>query len=339
MTTAPAPRALVTDGLRAQVESYLGTCLGRPVRVGGLSKLAGGASHETWGVDVHDHEGDGTRRFVLRRELEHGPLDGDLQQEFDLLVALHERGLPVPRPHWCEVRDSPLGLPFMVIDRVPGVDVRKALADPERTPDREELGLRLVRLQARIHATPVPEGWGAVSAPSQEVERWADAIDAATKEPGPLVAGALEWLRTHAPAPGPVGLVHGDFKANNLLFGSDGVVTVLDWELAHLGDPVEDLAWTMLWTTGFDLVGGLLSEPAYLRAYEAVSGRAVEPSRLAFWRLLALVKLAAIFLTGAVAPDDGRAVRPTLQLLGRAMVHVDHRLAGALRAVAGEDVP
>lgn len=324
-----APQSPVTGGLAAALETYLGARLGRGVKVSGLSRLAGGASHETWAFTLDDPV-DGELRLVLRKVAEDGPLDGDLNAEFDLLTALYADGLPVPRPYWCEVGDSPLERPFLVIERVDGSDVRKVLADPVRTPDRAALGANLVRLQARIHATPPRAEWGTGSPPAAEVEHWAAAA-AATGRVGPLVDAAIGRLRADAPAPGRAGLVHGDFKANNLLFGRSGAVTVLDWELAHLGDPIEDLAWTMLWTTRFDLVGGLLPAAEYVRAYEAASGTAVDPDRLAFWHLFALVKLAAILLAGCAEPAGGRPVRPSMQLLGRAVVHLEHRIADALR--------
>ncbi|AWK76547.1 hypothetical protein CBI38_34845 (plasmid) [Rhodococcus oxybenzonivorans] len=336
MTAAATLHAPASGDLGAALSKYIGDRRGRPVSVDGLRRLAGGTLHETWAFDVHDSE-TGTEAFVLRREFDNATLDGNLRTEFDLLCDLAARGIPVPRPFWCEVNDSPLGLPFMILERIDGTDLRKALAGKGRAPDRVVLGHELVRLQAQLHAVPAPDSVGEESSPSTEVERWATTIAEATSDPGPLITGALAWLRSHAPAADRVGVVHGDFKANNLLFGSDGRVTVLDWELAHLGDPLEDLAWTMLWTTSFDLVGGLLSEDEYVRAYAVASGHAVDPQRLAFWRLHALVKLAAIFLSGAVGPEDGSPVRPTLLLLGRAVVHLEHAIAQCLRANLTEE--
>lgn len=309
--------------LATALRSYISARRGRPVTVDRLRRLAGGTSHETWAFDLRD-AGSGSEPLVLRRDFDHRPLDADLRTEFTLLGDLRASRLPVPRPYWCEVDASPLERPFMVLERVEGTDVRKALRG--HVPGRGALGERLARLQATVHDVAPPSALATGSAPPSpraEVERWATAITEAT----PLVSAAVGWLRAHAPDADRIGLVHGDFKTNNLLFGPDGTVTILDWELAHLGDPVEDLAWTMLWTTEFDLVGGLLPAARYLRAYEAASQYLIEPARLSFWQLLALVKLAAIFLTGAARPRDGRPVRPTLQLLGRALVHIEHEIA------------
>ena len=135
-------------------------------------------------------------------------------------------------------------------------------------------------------------------------------------------------MASHAPAPVTPALIHGDFKANNVLVNGTGAATVIDWEMAHLGDPVEDLAWTLLWTTRFDLVEGMLPRAEYLTTYERASGRVVDPARLFFWELQALVKLAAIFLAG-VRP--GAPPLPTLALLGRATPYLEHAIAVRLR--------
>jgi aminoglycoside phosphotransferase (APT) family kinase protein len=316
-----------TAELSAALDQVLTAHLGRPVTVGGLRRLAGGSSHETWGFVATG--ADGPIPLVLRREFERSLLDTDVRAEYELLRALRSAGLPVPEPWLCVTAGSPLGLPFMVMERVEGTDLRKDLA---RGPERNlvSLGAAVVELQGRIHGVnpddvPGLEGeWGA----EHEVGRWSAVIEAAKAGPEPLLATALAWLRTNPPARGEPCLVHGDFKANNLLISPAGELTVLDWEMTHLGDPVEDLAWTMLWRTGWDVVGGLHTAAGYVAAYTAATGRAVEEARLQFWRVFALVKLWGIFLTG-MAPEQ---VRPNLRLMGRSTTWLAEAVATELLA-------
>jgi aminoglycoside phosphotransferase (APT) family kinase protein len=274
--------------------------------------------------------------MVLRRSVERGMLDGDPQAEHALLGELDRAGFPVPRPWCCVTTHSPLVYPFMILERLSGTDIRKHLAGHPEV-DRPGLGRALVGLQARLHRldwrTQVPSlaTEAASRSGSAELDRWTEAIRAATTDPGPLLTTALDWLRAERPPAVEPCLVHGDFKTNNLIFDDDGDVTVLDWELAHLGDPVEDLAWTLLWGTQFDLVGGLLTEPDYLAAYEAEAGTPVDPDALRYWRLFALVKLAAMVLTGAARG----ARRPTLRLMGRALHHIEAELGAQLAVVLG----
>jgi aminoglycoside phosphotransferase (APT) family kinase protein len=332
-------RSGYVDELRAALASVVRERCNSPVSVHGLRKMTGGTGRETWAFDIGDAPpGTATRPMVLRRNIERGMLDGDPQAEFELLSELDDAGYPVPRPWWCVTADSPLEYPFMILERLSGTDIRKHLASHPEV-DRLQLGRTLVGLQARLHRLDWKAQLPSVAAEAArmsgptvsltQLDRWADAIEVATSDPGPLLATALDWLRAESPRITQPRLVHGDFKTNNLIFDDDGVVTVLDWELAHLGDPIEDLGWTLLWSTQFDLVGGLLTEAEYLAAYEAESGSPIDPDALRYWRLFALVKLAAMFLTGAARGGS----RPTLQLMGRALHHIDAELGALLPTV------
>lgn len=354
-------REQVDSGRPLDIESALRTYLtgqcGAPVQVSALRLLAGGASHETWSFDALLASGE-CLPLILRRSFAHGLLDGMFESEFDppfehalasefaLLRALHRAKLPVPQPRWCAASNTELATPFMIVERAAGADLRKVLAVKDgllaqRAPGRQahgrhELGMALVRIQAGIHAMvwqdhlgdilPAPAEHGAL----REVERWARAIEAPPRKSRPLLAAALGWLRTNPPDISHVCLLHGDFKTNNLVF-EDGRATVLDWEMAHLGDPVEDLAWTTLWSTRDDLVGGLLSKAEYLAAYEVATGNRIEPARFFYWEMFSYVKLAAIFIAGARPTPDGEPARPLLALLGRAIPALERALSSLLQ--------
>lgn len=325
----------MTADLAADLAAVLGEHLGRPVGVEGLRRLSGGTSHETWGFTLSSGETADTE-LVLRREFTQGTLDTDVRSEFELLSALYSAGVAVPGPWLYADVDSPLGLPFMVMTRAEGTDLRKDLARAGAGRDRAALAARAVAVQAAIHAVPVaalptlpgPDG---TPGAGRELRRWCAVIETAKAHLEPLLATALTWLRVHEPpAVAPV-LVHADFKANNLLISPAGELTVLDWEMAHLGDPVEDLAWTMLWRTEWDITGGLTTAEDYVAAYTALTRRQVEPATLLWWRVFSLVKLWAIFLTGMA----GASPRPTLRLMGRATVWLADEIARELLATEG----
>ncbi len=112
--------------------------------------------------------------------------------------------------------------------------------------------------------------------------------------PRPVFELALRWLRDHDPGPPEeVTLVHGDFRHGNLIVGPDGVRAVLDWELAHLGDPMEDLGWICVnsWRFGeIDKpVGGFGSREELFAGYEAAGGQ-VDPSRVNFWEVMGTLR-------------------------------------------------
>jgi aminoglycoside phosphotransferase (APT) family kinase protein len=112
--------------------------------------------------------------------------------------------------------------------------------------------------------------------------------------PRPVFELTLRWLRDHDPGPSDeVTLVHGDFRNGNLIIGPDGVRAVLDWELAHTGDPMEDLGWICVnsWRFGeIDRpVGGFGSREELFAGYEA-AGRSVDPARVMFWEVVGTLR-------------------------------------------------
>ena len=313
-----------------QLENYLRGRVNAPIEIQQLQRLSGGASHDTWAFEVRCNGRAEDQCYVLRRDFEQGLLEGSLAAEFSLLSSLRDRGLPVATPFWYEDAGSCLGQPFMITERVPGTDLRKALARHGATLDRRTIGLKLVALQARIHSLTSdalgPQSVGNASGSAQEqVDRWARAFEQDGART-PLIGAAIAWLRSNLPQQEQPCLLHGDFKANNILFSDDGSATVLDWELCHVGDPLEDLAWTLLWRTQWDLVGGLLSEEAYLQAYTQLSGRTIPENRLFFWRVFAWLKLAAIFQRGS----GMAAQRPALMMLCRALPYIEREIGRLL---------
>jgi len=335
-SAAPAASDRLHEGLSA----YLVSRYGASVKVSGLRRLTGGTSHETWAFDLHTSAADSTRALILRRDFSDDRLDLDLATEFALLQRLFAAGLPVPEPVFCERENSPILTPFLISERLSGTDIRKQMAKDKQGAG--ELGLKLTAIQAGIHKLDWQRVLGDILPPplptaaAAEVSRWSRIANECSSTPKPLLSAAIDWLGAHAPKDSPCALVHGDFKANNLVFDPTGRVAVIDWELSHLGDPLEDLAFTMLWTSQYDLVGGMLSAEDYIAAYEHASGSLVDRDRLFFRQLFAQVKIAAIFLKGLRTETADAVARPSLVMLGRALPWVEQRIAELLRIALNE---
>ncbi|MCB1667386.1 MAG: phosphotransferase family protein [Porticoccaceae bacterium] len=316
--------------LRSGLEIFLSGERGCPVTVSGLKRLTGGTSHETWAFDLHENNQSDVMPLVLRRDFSADVLDLELGTEFSLLQALYDDGIPVPRPLYCVQTESPIETPFMISERLDGKDIRKEMAaNPERAVS---LGERLTDIQASVHAIDwklliaktnlkLPENPAAY-----QVDLWTKTLTDNLIEPEPMLSYAASWLECHLPHDVPLAMIHGDFKANNLLFDSNGRIAVIDWELAHVGDPYEDLAFTLLWTTRFDIVGGMLSREAYLHCYEKTTGQKVDPERLFYWQVFAWVKLAAIFLKGFCEDEANQSARPARIMLVRAIPWISVQL-------------
>src|SRR5262249_31949082 len=110
-----------------------------------------------------------------------------------------------------------------------------------------------------------------------EIARYRDLLAVADQGwPRPALRFAERWLLAHAPACDRATLVHGDFRVGNVMFDERGLTAVLDWELAHVGDPLEDLGWLAVraWRFGRDdlAVGGLCARESFWELYERETG-------------------------------------------------------------------
>jgi aminoglycoside phosphotransferase (APT) family kinase protein len=323
------------------------------VRISGLRRLAGGASRELWSLDLELGAGAEARclPLVLRRDPPGRSGESDRGLEFRVLRAAAAAGVPVPQVRWCATDPAVLGAPFFLMDRVPGETLpRRLLRDAAYARAREGMAGRLGEILAAIHRVDLsrPELAGLAEAgPGQgsaqgEVLRIAAGIRQLSPEPHPVLDLAERWLLARAPAARRPVLVHGDYRVGNLVFDEQGVRAVLDWELAHVGDPVEDLGWLCVraWRFGNDAlpVGGVGTREELVRAYEAAGGDPVDPGALRFWEACGNFKLALVFITQARVFLDGL---PSLELasLGRRTAEAERELLALMGAAPGEERP
>jgi aminoglycoside phosphotransferase (APT) family kinase protein len=299
--------------------------LGQAVEVGALRRLSGGASRETWSFTVMS-AGGAPQRLILRRDPGSTIGSADRSTEYRLVEAAAGAGVPVPRVRFLLDEQDDLGAGF-VMDHVEGETIpRKILRDDEYAGARECLVDQAATIAAAIHRTPVdalPE-LAVLDAPGQ-VAQYRQLLDV-LGEPHPTFELGLRWLERNAPegartAPNDARLVHGDFRNGNFIVGPEGIRSVLDWELAHLGDPVEDLGWLCVraWRFGNDdlQAGGFGTEVQLLDAYEAASGRRVEPDHLRYWQAFGTLKWGAICLLQCSSHLSGLVRSVELAALGR----------------------
>ena len=283
---------MIADELTRSVISWYPGATG----VTGATKLSGGASQETWSFDIV-HAGGNVGAILRRAPGGYGAAPtraAGLDAEAQLMQLAFEAGLPSPRVlHVLRPADE-LGTGF-VMQRVAGETIaRKILRDAQFAEARPKLARQLGRIAAGIHALPrakLPQLRQMTAAKEiGELEREYRSLD----WPKPVFELALRWLGDRDPGPADdVTLVHGDFRHGNLIIGPDGVRAVLDWELAHLGDPMEDLGWICVnsWRFGeIDKpVGGFGSREELFAGYES-AGRKVDPERVRYYEVMGTLR-------------------------------------------------
>ena len=291
-----------------------------PVEIGDLRRYSGGASRETWGVDATAADGH-VHHLVLRRDPAQQTNAANRATEYALLAAADAGGVPVPKLRALLVGDDGLGAGFLM-DRVDGETIpRRILRDDEFAAARPRLAEQAGTIAARIHAID-PASLPALPTMTarEQIDQQRALLDA-FDEPHPAFELGIRWLDRHAPADKPPTLVHGDFRNGNFIVGADGIRAVLDWELAHLGDPIEDLGWLCVKSWRFGnadrIVGGFGGLDELIAAYTRESGEAVDEESVRFWIVLGTVKWGVICAGQALAFVNGVLRNVEMAALGR----------------------
>ncbi|MGE0259943.1 MAG: phosphotransferase family protein [Alphaproteobacteria bacterium] len=309
---------------RPRLARFLSEASGaREVRLSAPELLAGGAIQENWGFAAHLAGGAfaGRHRLVLRTEAATG-VGSSLGrvEEFAVQRAALAAGVTVAEPLWACADPQVIGTPFFVMRRVPGTaQGREITANPALEPHLPAVAARLGEELARIQAIRPPRpGLGFL--PHIDAARHIAFFRAyldGHPNPRPVLEWAIRWLERHLPEPLPPVLCHRDFRTGNYMLapsptfprlpGSEGrgatgaeLTAILDWEFAGWGDPDEDIGWFCCKGWRFARLdreaGGIAARDMFYRAYEAASGRRLDPERMRFWEVLANVRWAVIAL-------------------------------------------
>lgn len=313
-------------GLAERLAAWLAEAWGAPVAVDDMARFHGGAARETWGFRATASRAspeERSRRLVLRLDPASSLIRTARAAEFHALARAHAAGLPAPRPLLLDAEGRHLGAPGLVTEAIDGGRAAGLFEPDPYGGTRERVGRAAFAALGRLHAL-APDDADRAALPVQDAAGrlawWKAEMGRHASRPEPVAEAALRWLERHLPAPsGPPAIVHGDFRSGNLLFGEQGLLAILDWEMAHIGDPMEDLAWAAdpLWAHGDAArVGAMLPLGEAVAIWEEASGRRFDRASWPWWRLFAGLQGLAIWISSAAEVAARRTADPVLLFAG-----------------------
>jgi aminoglycoside phosphotransferase (APT) family kinase protein len=314
----------VTQGeeLLTKLPAVLAPALGAhvtDVAIDNLRALTGGASRTTWAFDAVT--GAQRRSLILRT----GPPDdmhAGMELEARAQAAAAAAGAPVPHILVADDSGAALGNPFLICDEIKGETIvrriQRQLDRADGQPGRVQLLRECAQALAAIHRAD-PDDLGL--AREDQLVQWRERLDA-MGDTTATFEWALRWLAAHRPPPSPAVLVHGDFRMGNLIIDGSDLAAVLDWELVHLGEAYEDLAWFCIraWRFGAPAslgAGGLGSIESFVRAYEEASATIVDRVTFHWWLVLATLRWGVICRHQAERHLSGQFRSVELAAIGR----------------------
>ena len=305
--------------------------------VEGLNRIPGGASRETWSFDLR--RSDGTVEALILRRDPPGASRGAMTREAALITAARGVGMPVAPLVTVSDDPSQLGSSFLVVGRVEGETIpRRILREPALAGARAGLAHRCGQVLAALHSLPASAVAGLDC--GDQVGQYRGMADQ-LGIPSPAFELAFRWLEDNRPPPVEPVVVHGDFRNGNLIVGPDGLRAVLDWELAHGGDPVEDLAWLSVksWRFGSDLpVGGFGTYEQLFSGYREAGGVTVDPDRMRWWEVFGNLRWGVICMLQVSAHLSGAVRSVELAAIGRRVCEVEWDLLSLLPPPASSAV-
>jgi aminoglycoside phosphotransferase (APT) family kinase protein len=320
-------------GLPDSITAWIGEVMGAPVTA--AKRVPGGASREAWFVDVAV-EGGPTTPLFLRYDTTPKPPGGlfhPLRVEAEVLIALQDTDVTVPRTIAVHPTEE-----AMLSERVSGETWFYRITDPD---EQVRVARDFMRNLAALHRLDPHEldlpSFGPVKSARQhaldEIANMRRRAMPAHDDLDPMLRFALDWLERNVPDyDGPTLLVQGDTGPGNFMYEDGRVTAVVDWELAHFGDPMDDIAWLSLRT----VQDTFTHFPDRLTEYEELSGHKIDESRVWYYRLFAEMRLAT------ARPPSAPSANIAGRDLGNALIYdMLHRrlLIQALAHVVGIDLP
>lgn len=326
--------AVTAEQIQSVLPPLLGEALGQTCVLHTCRRLTAGASADTWWLEA---DCNGPQQWILRLDAGAEDLGMAPGKRWEALAqrAASTAGCPVAQVITILDGSEGLGEGYLMAalsgESLPPV----LLKDPRFASAREQFCGDTARALAAIHATPLTD---LQSLPLQDAATQVEQLYAMHRDYGeslPVFSLVYGWLKDHAPQIDSPALVHGDFRLGNFLIGEEGLNGVLDWELTHRGDPMEDLGWLCVnaWRFGRrdKPVGGIASRDELYAAYENATGQRVDEARARYWELLGTFKWGVICQYQAYSYLRGHVPSLERAAIGRRVAETEYDMLVCLQ--------
>lgn len=305
--------------LSSQFISYYSKFTNKKLSLLSFERVFGGASRETFRILVKDETGS-EEKLILRRTQESSLIETSQSTEYLAYSAYQGTSVPVPAMIDINEDEEALGAPFMLMQQLDGVAASPFTPDAY-SPHEKELGQQFWSILGEIAKKNIKDDFiNQFDSPTEdpcwkkELDKWVTVIkeDSISIEPI-LEAGIRKLYKKPPKEPSKKSLVHGDYRNGNFLFNENKITGILDWEMAHIGDPLEDLGWALspIWSwQDPSKPAYLIDRQASLSVWESSSGLAIDKNDLKWWELFACVKGMAIWISAGNEFKTGKNVDP-----------------------------
>lgn len=272
-----------------------------------ISRIFGGASRETYRLSVLNKDLIETN-LIYRRTQSSALIETEQLTEYSAYLAFQDSKVPVPKTIAIEESPDTLGAPFMVMEELRGV-AASPFDQEAYSPYEEKLGHQFWNILGEIvlkdiddpNLASIPRTESKESCWKRELDHWVKVIRQDSYSVEPILEAAIrELYRNYPKDSAKKCLVHGDYRNGNFLSKEGTLVGILDWEMAHIGDPLEDLAWAMspIWCwKDRDRPSYLIKRKQALDVWQKKTQIKIEVESLAWWELFACVKGLAIWIS------------------------------------------
>jgi aminoglycoside phosphotransferase (APT) family kinase protein len=305
----PPNQQQVTEQLAQVLQEQASIAYGKDTRIIDLGQLSGGASRETWSFNAMLDDGQRIP-LILKRDpliyLDDGsfttvetPLGVGRITEGLLIRLAAKAGTPAPEvPFFLEADDRTTA--GFVSHRLEGEALGSRILRCEQYANaRPKLAFESGYAAARFHGIPISD---LPEMPSLDTDQELDYYHTTMNsygQPQPGFEYGFRWLAERRELAGEaMALVHGDYRNGNILVDTEGLRGVLDWEMAHVGNPLLDLGWMCVpaWRYGImeHTVGGFGNVEQLLEGYEAGGGGRVDPQAVQFWEVFGMIRWGVI---------------------------------------------